>query len=290
MSVSLREKAMLVQLRTGSWSGQGVDHEVSNEVAESRQVESRVGRYVKQLVDPKFLDEAEALRREAKAIHQKLTVTWAPGAIGVLPAVHYLDYTEQVGAKILAMDALAKSIPGKLTGWIEKAKADLKGLFKEADYPTAEELGRKFHIAFDIFPIPDREDIRLNLQEDEIAEIRDRIEQDQKEKLGDVTKALFMRLYEPIRHLADRIKEAEKKEKAILRDTLLGNIMEQLDILPRLNITDDPKLDALIKDAREAFADITGDDLRQARIVQKVAVNKADELLAAMAGYVGGSK
>ena len=58
----------------------------------------------------------------------------------------------------------------------------------------------------------------------------------------------MFRLYEAVQHLADRLTAYKVTGEGVehpFRDTVVTNLVKLVDVLPKLNITNDPELERL---------------------------------------------
>ena len=69
---------------------------------------------------------------------------------------------------------------------------------------------------------------------------------------------------------------------------LVDNLKEILDLIPRLNITGNAKIEDFRRMALEKLANITPETLKDNDLVRSVAARKAQEILDGMADFMGG--
>jgi len=74
--------------------------------------------------------------------------------------------------------------------------------------------------------------------------------------------------------------------EAIFRDSLVDNIIKITELLPRLNINNDPQLDQMRRKIEESLCAYSPDQLRKNKRLRREAVGNAQDVLDAMAGYV----
>ena len=67
------------------------------------------------------------------------------------------------------------------------------------------------------------------------------------------TEDLWSRLRDVVSHMVDRLNEPESRFHA----TLVTNIFDLVDLLPRLNVTDDPELNRFAEEARQKLCTYT---------------------------------
>ncbi len=84
-----------------------------------------------------------------------------------------------------------------------------------------------------------------------------------------------------------RLDEFGKKngKNHTFRDSLVENIQNLVDRLPKLNINDDPSLYKLGKEIEEKLCKFSGDELRKDKKLRKVVKERAEEIYKRMEGY-----
>ena len=165
---------------------------------------------------------------------------------------------------------------------VEEAKKNLNGMFNSLEYPSQEKIKEKFYFNVDIEPIPCGKDFRVSLSKEEMEKIK--IETDNRVKEAEqlAIKNLWQRLAEPIRHIAEKLKEKD----SIFRNSMIENLNDVLNIIPDLNLTEDKELENIVKECREKLTIFSPQDLREQKNARKSTLQSAEEILKRMEGYV----
>jgi hypothetical protein len=158
----------------------------------------------------------------------------------------------------------------------------LNGLFNPNDYPDPVKIRSKFGVDIVISPLPDSNDFRVGLQEEEINRIQTEIADREKQLLARAMKDCWNRLYEVVKHMSLKLSDKE----ATFRDSLVGNIINLVGLLPKLNLTNDHHLETMRKDIETKLTGASPDDLRNSKPIRKQVAQQATEILDQMAGYV----
>ena len=123
----------------------------------------------------------------------------------------------------------------------------------------------------DVKPAPTGEDFRVDLADEDLAEIRQQIDLDSRANL-------LRPLLDPVRRMVERLSESD----AVFRDTLVTNITDILKLTP----DGDPAIDAVIARVKDLVRH-DPEVLRQSPSVRQATAQKANEILATMTGYLG---
>jgi hypothetical protein len=99
-------------------------------------------------------------------------------------------------------------------------------------------------------------------------------------------KELLRRLLAPVSAMAAKLGETPKgkRDDITFRDSLVGNLQDIARIAPALNITEDPAIDAFIREV-DTLAKHSPKVLREDRAIRAEVQKKADELTKRLSGY-----
>src|SRR5882672_3228949 len=246
----LNERTVLSSLHIGSWSGRSVDHEVTEEVSESHRADPKAsGHYSKQLIAVKFLKPINSKIAVARRTHRILTLPWDDDA-RILSTIGYQHYTEQMRLHRLGVDAGATEFCKNYQSFIDEAKIRLGTMYDGEDYPTSEEVRKKFWLDVEIKPVPTAGDFRAELSDASVKAVVHDIENRSNKRLEKAMDDVFNRIIECTGKMAERLRAYEPaaggdKAKNTFKDSLIYNIKELADLLPALNVTGDKRLDDL---------------------------------------------
>ena len=99
----------------------------------------------------------------------------------------------------------------------------------------------------------------------------------------------YRRLGEAVERVGERLREDENGKPLVFRDSLIENIRELVDVVPRLNIFADDDLAMLCREVKDKFAGIEPDALRPSGRfdpnLRRQVKRDADALTAQFAGY-----
>jgi hypothetical protein len=286
----LTSRAMLASLHISQWSGTKHDRKVSREVANSHNVDYRAGRYHKSLL---AVDALKAIRRaanDARTEHYRRTLPWSDDGPRILSAAGYFDYQRTYGDNVAAFEQAKQDLYNSWPQLVTDAQQILNGLFNPADYPDQSQLMSHFRMSMDILPMPTSSDFRVSLAESEVNRIRQDIESSNTVCLQSAVGDIWTRLQSVVQHMSDRLQAysvtPEGKVQSPFRDSLVSNITELLDLIPSLNLTDDPDITAFSQSIRADLTQYTPAELRDSEPARKSVASQADDILARMSEFV----
>lgn len=290
----LAAAAMLVCIDVHQWGNRKVENELAEKTAEDNRADKEMFFTTKKLVDRATLKVVSSAFSRFKAFHYENTLPWLNNGYRILPAANYLAYTEN--SRKLKEDAL-QSVEDflKIYPTVRDAAAKRLGdAFDEEDYPTPDQLRRKWGINTHFFPVPDKADFRTDIPAAELKRIAASIDDQVAIGLKHATQDLFERLYQVVLVLRDKLKAykvsdegGKRKTENVFRDSAVDNIRELCDLLPRLNFTHDENLDHLAAEVMKSLGSQDAEQLRENEQQRLKVTLAADAVLAKMADYIG---
>jgi hypothetical protein len=283
MGAKLTEKAMLVDLSVGYWRGKAKDRQVTRDVHARMEAASDAGVYEKALVGKDRIGALAALAWDARAFHLEHTLPWMDKGCRILTCAAFGAYQKAMTEFKTKFEELGEEFLAAYDDTLEEARRRLGRMFKVEDYPTKDEIRRKLLFDVRVSPVPEAGDFRVELDGEEVGRMRRELEERSQAALAEAMRSLWERVRVVVEHLAERLGDP----KAIFRDTLVSNAQELCDLLPALNVTDDPNLEAVRKAVVDRLCGTDPQTLREDAGVRKEVAKAAEDILGRMAGFMG---
>lgn len=280
----ITHRAMLAAVHISVWTATKHDRKVSREVADQNGARERAGRYNKQLLmGAGKLEELRSLAGQIRQHFYKVTLPWSDEGLRLLPS-HFLF---ELKAKMREFDRefthRVESFLAVYPDYIQEARSELGGLFREEDYPSAEKLRDKFGVKLDILPFPAGDDFRVDMSAEEHAHMAREIDARAKEKLAKGTEELWKRLRQVVSNMVERLNEPESR----FHTTLVTNIDELVSVLPNLNVNQDPDLDRFAAQVHERLCSYSAKELKKDDQLRASTAAKAAGIVAEIDGVLG---
>ena len=290
--MDLTHDAMLVGLHIAAWSGRLYDREASDHVAAHHEASASAGRYNKRLLPKAAFAALTATMSEARTRHYANSLPWDDKGARLLTVANYEHYTELMdGFRERVVRQRARFIED-YDDYVDQARLDLGRLFRIEDYPSKEALQGKFAIRYRIAPVPDADHFIAKLASDDTERVKRDIERHVEEQLHDAVGDLYRRLGEAVERVSERLKEDPEGKPLVFRNSMISNIRDLVDVVPRLNIFGDDELARLCQQVKDRIASVEPDALRPSKTFDPAAraqvKRDADELMEKFAGYFGG--
>ena len=287
--MDLNRDAMLVCLHIAAWSGRLYDRQASDHVAVAHEANTSAGRYNKRLLPKAAFAALTATVSACRTAHYEQTLPWDDQGSRLLTVANYEHYTGLIdGFRERMVRDRARFIEDYDDN-VDQARLDLGRLFRIGDYPSKEALQGKFAIRYRISPVPDADHFMAKLASDDTERVKRDIERHIEEQLHSAVGDLYRRLAEAVERVSERLDEDENGKPLVFRDTMISNIRDLVDVVPRLNIFGDQRLAGLCEQVKDRIAGVEPDSLRPSGTFDpaaRVQVKRdADALMEQFAGY-----
>ena len=277
--MSLPEKAMLSAVHISIWTAVKHDRQVSKDVAAQHGAPVTSGRYNKKLLrDAPKLDELRTLAGQIRQHFYKVTLPWSDEGYRLLPAHFFFDLSAQMRAYEHAFSMLVEDFLAVHPSYIEEVKPALNGMFREEDYPSVAKLRQKFGLKLEVLPIPSGDDFRVPMSEEERARVSKEIDENVRQSLQRGTEDLWERLKTVVAHMADRLQAPSTRFHA----SLVGNVFDLVEILPKLNVGQDKELNRFAEEIRNRLCSYSAHELKQSDSLRAATATDAATLLRQM--------
>ena len=277
MSISIASSAVLIDLNISVWTARKLDKNVSKEIDINKQTTIKAGNYNKHILAG--ADQLEAITKLAGEIrdwHGRQTLPWSDTGTRLLPMTNFFDYKHQLGVYEAEFKSRINTFIHEYPNIVQSMAYKLGALFNRSEYPDANDIATKFNMRYTIMPVPETNDFRVDIADD----IRNEMQQEyQKAYEGRVEAAMsdaWSRLHTTLEHMIDRLSGDEKK---IFRNSLVDNALELTNLLTRLNVTNDPKLESARRALEQSLVGVTADELRDSKGAREEILAKVNEIM-----------
>jgi len=262
--MSISNSSMLVNISLSVWSGRKLDKQVSAEVDVAKSTKTRAGNYHKNLfAGVAELDEVRRIAGKIRNWHMMHTLPWSDGGDRLLTMANFMEYKKELGLLETEFSTAKQAFCDKYTSLISAQAFTMGKLFDRDEYPDVNDIADKFELRYTFSPVPEVGDWRVDTDAETKRELSATYEKAYNDRLKGITHDLWERLHGCLTHMAERLSNTPDGSKKIFRDSLLGNAVELCGLLSKLNITNDPDLEAARKSLESAVCNVDAKDLRE---------------------------
>lgn len=280
----LAVSALLVACKVSTWSARKFDKSVTLKVERDHSTSADAGRWTKRLMgDAAVYKAVLKAGNQARESHYKQTLPWSDEGWRLLPTKAYFDYMKTAREAVSVFEGAVASFVDAYPTLRECDKVRLGTMWSADDYPDVLTLRDLFAIETATQPIAEAGDFRVSLPDEEIAELEQAAEARQRAALALAMRDAWQRLCDVTQHMADRLATPD----AIFRDSLVDNVTEVCELLPKLNVTEDPGLARMVEEVRQRLTVVAPAVLRTDERARAAVAAQADQLVRTMQGYAG---
>ena len=265
----IAETCMLISLRVSQWTGRKKDRDVSETATNAYNAERDAGTFHKALLPD--LVNIQKVVNAARTTYYHLTVPWQDNGDRIVSVALYDKLVGALRKHREAFDVEVIKIASDYTRRVSDQQARLGNMFRASDYPTADGFRARFEFRWFVSPLPVSDDIRFRVGDGERDRIRAETRKALEEGINASVREVWTRLHEAVKHAYEKLSDGS----AIFRDTLIGNIEELVDVLPGLNLTNDPALTQAGEEVRRALVGLDPNRLRKNKHARKTAAEAA---------------
>jgi hypothetical protein len=283
---NLNTRAMLVSLNVSQWTARKHDRKISLEVDIAHGTDN-AGRFHKRLLTGEYKIKLKEIQKHVNSIrsyHYEHTLPWLDNGARILTAKSFQKYHLTMLKMVEDFKDAVRSFADVYDHAIQQAQQDLNGMFNAKDYPaTKADLTNRFGASVSYMPLPSSPDFRVGLSDEMVKEIKGKITSTVASAEGKAMKDLWARLYSPVKHMAETLKDDGK----VFRDSLIKNLTDICAILPELNIADDSDLEDKRQLIERELCSLDPKELRDDSDHREIVAQKATDIANVMAGYMG---
>lgn len=277
MHKNISSKAVLVDLNLSVWTARKLDKQVSKEIDQAKNTLTKAGNYNKNiLAGADQLEHISKLASEIREWHTRQTLPWADSGTRLLPMLNFFDYKQRLNEYEDLFNARVQEFLVEYPSLISTMAYKLGGLFDRSEYPDPDKVASKFAIKYTILPVPEVGDFRIEVNDEVRKEIETHYEKAYADRLDTAMADAWGRLHSTLSHMIDRLSGEDKK---IFRNSLLENALELTNILTKLNVTNDPKLEQARVALEQSLVGVTPDDLRTNKYVRDDVLARVNEIM-----------
>lgn len=282
-SGSITDRAMLVSLSIKAWSATKHDKKISAEVAVQHGSDENMGRFSKRLISRDALEKIRKIDSSARLAHYERTVPWDDNNRRALLSIGFNEYSKMMSEFELNRKYALKEFMAGYPAYYQAAKGSLNGLFDADDYPTCDQIEAKFQWKLAVSPIDSAENFVVQSLDSAIVErIRRDITEEQSARIQGAMKDVWQRLHDVCSRMSERLHAYQITPDGVegtFRDSLVSNVSDLINILPTLNLANDPKLIQIGEHMRQALTSYSPSELREQDTARARVAADADRIV-----------
>ena len=209
-----------------------------------------------------------------------MTLPWSDSGQRLIPMAQFFELKQWINTQEIEFNSIVGEFLQEYPTLISAQAFQLGALFNRNEYPSVDEIRHKFGFRVGFLPLPQAGDFRVDATTEVINEMEEQYKETLNTRIQQVNEDLWERLHSTIKHMADRMGVGADGKKNIFRDSMVDNAVDLCDLLKRLNITNDQKLEKARASLESALLGVDATELRKEGAREEMAI-KLDSILGA---------
>ena len=279
--MSISASAVLVELNISVWPAAKIDREITSQVNASASAHKDASQTKKNLFAGTSLRaDIEKFAARVRLYNNQHTLPWADKGERMLPTKLFMDYKQTMNGYERTFNMLCDNFFDEYETLVQEAKVNLAGMYKAEDYPDLTDVMLKFGFRRTVKPVPEAGDFRLDIPAYDLEEMRSEFIAQQDNKLAEAMREPWDRLHEMLVGISKKLTDVEGDDsKKRYHDTLISNPIELCELLTKLNVTNDPKLEEARRQLEVAMVSADIEDIKEHADSRNELKSKVDAIL-----------
>jgi hypothetical protein len=283
-TISVASSAMLVDLTLKGYTGKKQDRHVAEEVSLDKGAQARAGTYQKNLfAGCRQLASIQSYDVMVRQWHAARTLPWSDRGPRLLPTKNYFQYLQELQAHKQAREGLVTEFEQEYANIIQSAQFELGALFDIDDYPDVSEIRHKFTFTYNLYPLPESGDFRVDIGNEGLEQLKQEFEEAQNIRITEAVQDIRNRVKEAVEKLSNQLRTEPDGKKGRVHESTLETCVELCDAIGGLNLTKDQEIEDLRRSLRNVVAGVDVKDLRKDTGAREMVKQDLDDLLSKFA-------
>ncbi len=279
--MSISASAVLVELNISVWPASKIDREMTEQVNTGASAVRDASQTKKNLFAGTSLrKDIEKFAARVRLYHNTHTLPWADKGQRLLPTKLFMEYKQTMNNYEQTFEFMCDNFFIEYPRLVAEAPTNLGTMYRAEDYPDLDEVRTKFGFRRAIDPIPESGDFRLDVSANDLQELKAHYEKQHTDRLVDAMKAPWDRLHTMLTGISEKLTDKDgEDEKKRYFDSLITNPLELCELLGKMNVTNDPKLEEARRQLESAMLGANIETIKESAVVRGEVKAKVDAIL-----------
>jgi hypothetical protein len=277
---SIHSSAVLVEMHISVWQARRKDKAASDGVTATSGAYRGSADVRKSLLPG--CQELEAIKKfvaNNRNAHYSMTMPWSDRGVRLLPTARYMEFHANISGIENEFHRLCEQFFAVYQREAALAEEKLGTLFHRDEYPSLEQVKRKYDFTFEYSPVAESGDFRVDIPDMAIKEVITRYEDTYARRVQEAMDDMWKRLYTPLQNMSQKLDYVDKQDNTKFRDTLVSNVLDIVGMLKDFNITGDTHLEACRVKLLECMHGVTPEALREDAVLRAQTKRSVDEVI-----------
>jgi hypothetical protein len=278
--MGISASSMIVEMNLSVWTASKLDKSATETVTADNGAVANAAHVRKNLMaGTSKRKEIADFAASCRLWHNQQTLPWADRGGRLLPTSLFLDYKSEANLRRDKFKSIVQEFLDEYPALVQTAHNYLGTLFNPADYPPVEEVASKFGFRLVFSPVPEAGDFRLDIPIHDLNDMRLEYEANFQDRLADAMREPWDKLHKMLLGMSEKLTELEGEDKKIFHTTFVTNAQTMCSMLTHLNITKDPKLEAVRRDLEATMLGVDISDVRDSVAIRGDMKSRIDNIL-----------
>ena len=279
--MSIASSAVLVEMNISVWPANKVDREMTETVNANASAVRDASQTRKNLFAGTSLrKDIEKYAARIRLYHNQHTLPWADKGQRLLPTKLFLEYKQTMNVYEATFKQMCNNFFVEYPRLVAEAQQHLGTMYRADDYPDIAEVREKFGFRMAIDPIPESGDFRLDVSAQDLEELKQGYEAKFEERVAEAMRAPWERLHEVLTAMSKKLTDEEGVDsKKRYHDSLVTNAQELCELLSKMNVTNDPKLEEARQQLELTMLGADIETIKESAHVRETMKSKVDAIL-----------
>lgn len=290
---ALASNFMLVDISFRAWGGERINHDVSNEVVQSKHATADAGKFRMKLMASADA-ELKAVRAQIVALRSFVysrTLPWSLNTEGAKKGSRLIATVDAM--QFLADTAKMKrsydqSVLDLQSVWDQRVAEAIANLAEMADpnaYPSSGQVPDLFSVVIELRPMPTVGDFsRLQVPAALAEALGQRLADQTRTQVNNAMTDLRDRLAEEVQRMATQLSKAGAGEKTKLYESMLTNTQALCALARSMNLTGSERFKELIDKVEQDLLRYPIETLREDKATAAIVAKSAEQVLTDIGG------
>jgi hypothetical protein len=282
---NLPNKAILVNLHAPGFTNTKQDSQASGFVTNHYAADSDAATVIKKLLPKDVFSGYTNAVMATRLVLYKYSHPWLDGGWRILPTALYPDFCREIQElRVTRIDPERQKFLNSYDAAVANSRR-LGGLYQQSDYPSRAKLERKLVFEINEMPLSDVNDFRCTLTTDDEIAIKARIEAQLAQAQANIQAENRNRLATALGELVSKLARYDGTRSGAFRDSVLDDIREQVNLLPKMDLVGDQELIDMIANVEKTICGNSPEGLRENETLRQSVIADSDKMLTTMRGW-----
>lgn len=222
----------------------------------------------------------------------KFTSPWRDGGWRIISTANFSKFEEAMRECNSNISTARGAFIADLDAKIRISIQSLGGMGDITDYPSADYIRERFSMEVSYEPLSSQSHIVIDASQEVIDTVKKSMEENSNRAMQRAMQDVWDRVVIALDRAHERLslEATTDKDGNIIKPkifgSIVGNIHDLIDLLPGLNITEDPHLEKIRQELEKKFANLTIEDIKNDDNLRRDMAKEAGEILSKVKGVL----